>query len=206
MSEVARLFQQLSQHQPVDVELLFPNLSFRRGKEGPIHCISVEVTEEVWTAFKHLPGNIRLGARLVVIADDETGTAAVEAPTLAPKPKKEPKPKGPWGFSYQAPKGPWGYFWEALHHDGFYHHPDVRQWITERDTLDRSTFTKPSHHDAADKQVFCDFFQVESRAFIAPVTLRDAACRNFPGAVPLIEQAERKAEENAQWKAKEQAQ
>lgn len=164
------------------LELLNPNARAASTKNGPVYRISFEIDQPTFQMFMDAAGNIRLIGKMAVVGDDETGVSAVESPTTAPKPKKEGRPKGPHGL-----------FWEALYHSGFCHHPDVRQWISTNEQTSRAAFTKTIEHEAADREALCGAFQVPSRTFISPTMLMGLAATDFPGAIPLIEQAERKA-------------
>lgn len=76
-----KIYEQLNAGKPVEVEVLFPNCTFRRdAKKGPVHRVSFEVERELWEAFVDLPSSIRLRSVLWIQADDE---GASEQDTVA---------------------------------------------------------------------------------------------------------------------------
>lgn len=157
MSEVAEIYKTLNSGKPIDAEFLFPNLSFRRGKDGPIHRVSVEVKEELWTALKYLPANIRLRAVLQVVPDGEiVPDAAVASPEpTAPTPTRRRAKKE------KPAKGGWGKFWQQLCAINFFSNLVLQEWLLQHRSED----------DFSPEQTLRQVFGVSSRTFISPTAL-----------------------------------
>lgn len=104
------------------IELLNPNPSSRRTKDGPVYRISFEVTAEVHKSFMDArQGNLRLIGRMAVAPDtDEQPAHDAIAPTE--KPKKEKKVKEPT---------PHGAMWNELFRTGFTGCPGVKEAIAD---------------------------------------------------------------------------
>ena len=112
-------YEHLNAGLPLQTELLFPNVNFRRTKEGPVHRLSFEVDEELWNAFKHLPSNIRLGATLWIQPDDEGESGASE--TVAEQEREEKtQPVQTVAQNKTSRKGPYQSFVKHLFVLGFF--------------------------------------------------------------------------------------
>jgi hypothetical protein len=160
MSEVLQIYQKLSAGLQIEAELLFPNLTFRRGKDGPIHRVSFEITEELWTALKYLPADIRMAAPLRVLPDDETGVAEVQGETKIEKKTAKPKES----------KGPHGAFWREVEAKNFFSNPHLMEWIETQRRVPGSPMP----------EVIRAAFGVTSRAQISPDELLARLERDMP--------------------------
>lgn len=113
---------------PFEIELLFPNPTSKRTKDGPVYRLSFQVSEEVHSAFMNArEGNLRLVGYLSVLSDTD------EQVELNGKKKAK------------EPKGAYSYMWAYLHPNGgkggsgFVTLPGVREAIEEI----RETETEP---------------------------------------------------------------
>lgn len=162
--------------QAFDLELLNPNPSSRRTKDGPIYRVSFEIDHEAHQCFMNArAGNLRLLARMVV-APDDTDEAAVKALEVTEeKPAKEAKLK--------KERGPFGHFWRQMHIAGFASCPGVREEIERQRTVEGS--------DAW--EVLRCIFGVNSMSFVSA----DEVMQRFPGEQVrvMVDQAIRKATE-----------
>ena len=194
MSEIIRLYQLLHSGAEIEVELMFPNLSFRRGKDGPIHRISFEAQEDFWTAVKYLPANLRFRVKLQVIPDDEgasgksKGAVSPESPqdadTHAVEPGEGEKPSlaspdvnggTPAKRKAKPEKGPYGLFWKEICRLKFFSNLTLQEWLEGNG---------PWLEDVANNQdeQIRQIFGVPSRTFIAPWHLLDRLKQDLPKA------------------------
>lgn len=157
-----------------EIELLNPNPSSRRTKDGPVRRISFEVSKEVYEAFMDArESNLRLIGRLAVAPDTDEQPAhdAVSGK------KKERKPKEPT---------PHGALWRELFIRGFWQCPGVREAIQQM----REAFP-----EAPERQLMRELFCAESLAReVGPERIAAAFPPNeYPAVKSMVEQALRKA-------------
>jgi len=94
------------------VELLNPNPTGRKTKEGPIYRVSFEVDKDTYDLFMDGRSNIRLYAKMCVVSDTEEEQQQIEQ---SEKPSK-PKPS----------RGPYGKFYQTLFKNGFQYAPQTK--------------------------------------------------------------------------------
>lgn len=143
------------------VELLNPNPSSRRTKDGPVYRISFEVSQEVHASFMNAAqGNLRIAARMSVIPDTDE-QPAYDAIMGNGKPKKKKEPKGPYS-----------YFWEYLHPRGRH---GGNGFVTIPGVLEAIEAKRKSHKEDVWK-ILHRVFDVDTLAVIGP----DQVFAKFP--------------------------
>jgi hypothetical protein len=155
---------------PFEIELMNPNPSSRRTKDGPVYRLSFEVKPETHTAFMQAAeSNLRLVGYLSVLPDTD----------------EEPAHKA---IAEKQEKGPWGQLWRHLRIAGVVNCPGVREAIA----LVR-------HSETEDVWIAIHrVFDVETLATVGPndIYVHFPVERN-PQVKVMVEQALRKAEEAA---------
>ena len=153
---------------PFEMELINPNPSARRTKNGPQYWVRFEVTKEVHDAFMESgQNNLRLAARMVVMpdTDEEEAQRALETGQKIKLVNKKTTP--------------YGSFWTVLRiRKGFFTHPDCRSWL------------EASTPDDAWNRMHTEF-DVESLSVVSPDQLRERLnIVGLGGLILLMNQAE----------------
>lgn len=188
------LYTQLSANLPAEFELMYPNPTARRGKDGPIRRLSFEVRQDVFDAFMDLPGNMIL--RVVAYPVDDDGQPFVTQPPahafrefIASQQPSDPEidavVSAGKAQKHKQPKGPHGQFWRVMFRDGFTNHPAIAVWIQASRVAVGST----------DREVMRHALNTPSLTFVSPDALRQAIGQlpDVTGALALISQAEKQA-------------
>lgn len=156
---------------PFHVELLYPNPTARRGKEGPVYRVSFEIDQPTFQLFIEGQSSVRLYAKMAVIGDDEKGVAEVMAPT--PEKAQEGAKAGK---RTAKEKGPHSAFSGRLFALGFFNHPGIKALIHK--------WCKTYDADTAAEAIY-QAFGVTSRTEISPDTWRGVLEREFDRSYPL---------------------
>lgn len=159
-----------------EVELLNPNPSSRRTKDGPVYRLSFEVTEKVHSAFMNASqSNLRLVGFLSVLPDTDEQIAHEAIAEKMKRRKKEPEIKGAFGQ-----------LWRHLYTAGFANAPGVKETLEE------------VRRDASEEPVALlrRIFGVEgaSLTMIGPEEIyAEFPPNEYPAVKVMVEQARKKA-------------
>lgn len=128
-----------------EIEMLYPNPSSRRTKDGPRYFVRFEVDKAAHDEFMaSREMNLRLLARCVVLPDTDEEEATVALASAPEKPKREVKPKGDHGA-----------FWAKMVKSSAYDCRDLQAWLEVE--------SREAVHEALRAA-----FGVESLTFVSP--------------------------------------
>lgn len=180
MSNATQIYKQLSSGGSVEVELLFPVVTYNSAKV--IHKLSCEIDKDFWDAMQALQHKgLRLKAVLSILPDDEGASEQGQGiePETEPAPsqatpdangststKRKPKKERP-------PKGMYGPFWKEICKLNFFSNLILQEWLE-----DCGPWT-PEIAANQDEQIR-QLFGVTSRTFISPDELLRQLQRDLP--------------------------